>query len=250
MQLAERIHLVGSGAFGFDLTDPYDCHIYLVDGGSELGLIDVGAGMGAAQVIANVRNAGLKPARIRQILCTHAHGDHAGGSARMRELLPDASLSMSRDVADLIRSGDETGTSLDVAKTAGIYPLDYRLEPCAVDRDLREGDQIVIGDLVLECIETPGHANGHLSFLLEHGGLRCLFGGDLVFHGGTILLQNIHDCSLEATVASLRKLRGLAIDALFPGHLAFSLRNGQRHIERANEALDRLLIPNQMISAW
>src|SRR5712692_6651960 len=140
MQLADRIHLVGSGSFGFDLTDPYDCHIYLVDGGSELALIDVGAGMGAAQVIANVRRAGFDPARIRHILCTHAHGDHAGGGARMRVLLPNASLSMSRDVADLIRRGDETGTSIDIAKTAGIYPLDYRLEPCAVDGDLAEGD--------------------------------------------------------------------------------------------------------------
>jgi hydroxyacylglutathione hydrolase len=250
MQLDERIHLVGSGSFGFDLTDPYDCHIYLVDGGSELGLIDVGAGMGADQVVANIRHAGFEPDRIRHVLCTHAHGDHAGGAARMRTLLPNPSLSMSRDVARLIRGGDETGTSIDVAKSAGIYPPDYRLEPVVVDGELGEGDRIAVGDLVLECIETPGHSAGHLSFLLEHGGRRSLFVGDVVFHGGTILLQNIHDCSLEAMVASLRKLRGLAIDALFPGHLAFSLQDGQRHIERANEALDRLLIPNQMVSAW
>ena len=52
MQLAERIHLVGSGSFGFDLTDPYDCHAYLVDGGSELALVDVGARTGAAEIVA------------------------------------------------------------------------------------------------------------------------------------------------------------------------------------------------------
>jgi glyoxylase-like metal-dependent hydrolase (beta-lactamase superfamily II) len=250
MQLAERIHLVGSGSFGFDLTDPYDCHIYLVDGGSELALIDVGAGMGAADVIENVRGAGCDPARIRHILCTHAHGDHAGGAARMRALVPNASLSTSREVADLVRAGDETGTSVGVAKAAGIYPPGYRLEPCPVDRELGDGERIPIGDLVLECVETPGHARGHLSFLLDHDGRRSLFGGDVVFHGGTILLQSIHDCSLEAMISSLRKLRGFAIDALFPGHLAFSLRDGQRHIETANEALDRLLIPGQMTSAW
>ncbi len=250
MQLAERIHLVGSGSFGFDLTDPYDCNIYLVDGGSELGLVDVGAGMGAAEVVANVRRAGFDTARIRHLLCTHAHADHAGGAARMRALLQKASLSMSREVADLVRTGDEAGTSIDVAKAAGIYPLDYRLEPCPVERELADGDRLAIGDLVVECIETPGHARGHLSFLLEHDGRRSLFGGDVVFHGGTILLQNIHDCSLDAMVASLRRLRGLAIDALFPGHLAFSLRDGQRHIETANQALDRLLIPDQMVSAW
>jgi hypothetical protein len=51
-------------------------------------------------------------------------------------------------------------------------------------------------------------------------------------------------------VESLRNLRGLRIDALFPGHLAFSLSDGQRHIETANRALDTLLIPNQIVTAW
>jgi hydroxyacylglutathione hydrolase len=250
VHLADRIHLVGSGSYGFDLTDPYDCHIYLVDGGSELALIDVGAGMGAAQVIDNVRRGGFDPGRIRHILCTHAHGDHAGGAVRMRALLPEASLSASGEIADLIREGDEEGTSIRIAKAAGIYPLDYDLEPCAVDGELAEGERVRVGDLELECVATPGHAGGHLSFLLEHGGQRSLFSGDVVFHGGTILLQNTHDCRLEVLVASLRKLRDLRVDALLPGHFAFSLEDGQRHIERANEVLDRLLVPPQAVAAW
>ena len=250
MQLAERIHLVGSGSFGFDLTDPYDCHVYLLDGGSELALVDVGAGMGAERIVANVEHAGFDPQRITQLLCTHAHGDHAGGAARMRGLLSQASLFLSREGAEVIRTGDERAASLDVAKRAGIYPADYRLEPCAVEAELSEGDRVSIGDLVVQCIDTPGHSSGHLSFLLEHTGRRSLFGGDVVFHGGTILLQNIHDCSLEQLVRSLRKLRGLAIDALYPGHLAFSIDRGQRHIERANEVLDTLLVPPQAVPAW
>ena len=250
MQLAERVHLVGSGSFGFGLTDAYDCHIYLLDGGSELGLIDVGAGMGAAQVVENVRGAGFDPGTIGQIVCTHAHGDHAGGAARMRALLPGATLALSSYGADLIRRGDELGTSLGVAKAAGIYPADYELEPCPVDRVLADGDQVTVGDLRLECIATPGHADGHLSLLLEYDGRRSLFAGDLVFHGGTILLQNTHDCRLDELSASLRKLRGLGLDALLPGHFTPSLRDGQRHIERANRVLDQLLIPPQAVSAW
>jgi hydroxyacylglutathione hydrolase len=250
LQLAEKIHLVGSGSFGFDLTDAYDCHIYLLDGGNELGLIDTGAGMGAAQTVANIRRAAFDPAGVRHILCTHAHGDHAGGAARLRSLLPNAELAVSRDVARFVREGDEVGTSVAAAKAIGVYPDDYRLEPCTVERELGEGDRIVIGDLTLECIGTPGHAAGHLSFLLDHAGCRYLFAGDAVFHGGTILLQNTRDCSLQATIASLRSMRGLSIDALLPGHFTYSLREGQRHIEKANAALDQLLIPNQVISAW
>jgi glyoxylase-like metal-dependent hydrolase (beta-lactamase superfamily II) len=250
VQLADRIHLVGSGSYGFDLTDSYDCHIYLVDGGSELALVDVGAGMGAQQVVENVRRAGFDPGRVHHILCTHAHGDHAGGAARMRELLPDASLSIAREVAGLVRTGDEVGTSIGIAKAAGLYPADYELRPCPVDRELAERDTITVGDLRLECLSTPGHADGHLSFLLELGGRRSLFSGDLVFHGGTILLQNTHDCRVDQVAASLRKLRGLAVDALLPGHFAFSLQDGQRHIERANLVLDQLLIPPPAVGAW
>ena len=32
MKLTDRIYLVGSGGQGFNLTDDYDCHIYLLDG--------------------------------------------------------------------------------------------------------------------------------------------------------------------------------------------------------------------------
>jgi len=250
MQLADRIHLVGSGSFGFDLTDPYDCHVYLLDGGPELALVDVGAGMGAAQIVENVARGGFDLSRVTQLLCTHAHGDHAGGAARMRELLPNASLALSAPGAHVMRAGDEQAASLDVAKAAGIYPADYRLEPCAVERELAEGDRVRVGDLVLECIETPGHSSGHLSLLLEHQGQRSLFAGDVVFHGGTVLLQSIHDCSVVELTRSLRKLRDLAVDALYPGHLAFSRSRGQRHIERANAVLDTLLVPPQAVPAW
>jgi hydroxyacylglutathione hydrolase len=249
MKLADRIHLVGSGSAGFDLTDPFDCHVYLLDGRGELALVDVGAGMGAEAILERVRREGFEPSRIRHLVLTHAHADHAGGAARMRKLLGgDVRVYLSGARAAALRTGDERQVSLDVAKAAGIYPPGYVLEPCDVDVELAEGDGIAVGDLTLQVLDTPGHADGHVSLLVERGGRRSLFAGDVVFHGGKILLQNIHDCRLDAQIRSLRKLRELEVDALFPGHLAFSLEGGQRHIERANEALDRLLIPEQLVS--
>jgi glyoxylase-like metal-dependent hydrolase (beta-lactamase superfamily II) len=250
MKLAERIHLVGSGSFGFDLTDPFDCHVYLLDGGDELALIDAGAGLGAEAILDNVRRDGLDPGRIQHLILTHAHGDHAGGAAKLRSLLREPVVYLSEARAEALRTADEEAVSLGDAKRAGIYPPDYRLEACAVDVELTDGDEIAVGDLTLRALETPGHADGHVSLLLEHDGRKSLFAGDVVFHGGKVLLQAIHDCRLDALIRSLRRLRDLEVDALFPGHLAFSLAGGQRHIERANEVLDRLLIPEQMVGAW
>ena len=45
-------------------------------------------------------------------------------------------------------------------------------------------------------------------------------------------------------------MRPLALDAFYPGHFTLSVQNGERHIERANEVLDRLLIPGQIVDAW
>jgi glyoxylase-like metal-dependent hydrolase (beta-lactamase superfamily II) len=250
MRIAERIHLVGSGSFGFDLTDPFDCHVYLIDGGEELALVDVGAGMGAEAILANVRAAGFDPAGIRHLILTHAHGDHAGGAARMRSLLDDPAVYLSAATAKYLREGDEDGSSITVAKQVGVYPPDYRYEPCSVDVELGEGMAVAVGDLTLSVLDTPGHCDGHVSLLLEHGGRRTLFAGDVVFFGGKILLQAIHDCRLDEQIRSLRKLRGLEIDALLSGHLNFTLDGGQRHIERANEVLDKLLIPEQIVGAW
>jgi glyoxylase-like metal-dependent hydrolase (beta-lactamase superfamily II) len=250
MRIAERIHLVGSGSFGFDLTDPFDCHVYLLDGGDELALIDVGAGMGADAILANVRVDGFDLARIRHLILTHAHGDHAGGAARMRSLLDDPAVYLSAATARYLRDGDEDGSSITVAKQVGIYPPHYRYEPCQVDVELREGSTIAVGDLTLSVLDTPGHCGGHVSLLLERDGRRTLFAGDAVFFGGKILLQAIHDCRLDEHIQSLRKLRGLDVDALLSGHLNFTLEGGQRHIERANEVLDKLLVPEQMVGAW
>src|SRR5205807_3871526 len=128
MKLSERVYLVGSGSNGFDLTDPFDCHVYLLDGGDELALIDVGAGMGAEAIVQNVRRDGFDPSLIRHLVLTHGHGDHAGGAARMRRLLGEPAVHASGLIADSLRTGDEKAVSLDVAKVAGIYPPDYRLE--------------------------------------------------------------------------------------------------------------------------
>ena len=250
MKLTDRVYLVGSGAFGFGLTDPFDCHVYLLDGGSELALIDVGAGMGVEAILENVRREGFDTARIRHVILTHAHGDHAGGAARTRRLLGDPAMYLSAETAAYIREGDEVGVSIDVAKAVGIYPAEYRLEPCEIDVELNEGDEIAVGDLRIEVIDTPGHCDGHVSLHLDHDGERILFAGDVIFFGGKILLQNIHDCRLDRMIGSLRKLRELDVSMLFPGHAAFALSGGQAHIERANVVLDKLLIPEQLVSPW
>ncbi len=92
-------------------------------------------------------------------------------------------------------------------------------------------------------IATPGHAAGHVSYLVRNDRQSWLFVGDLLLCGGTVLLQHTHDCSIPELGASILRLADLPFDGLFPGHLHFCLRDGRRHVARAAERLRELLIP-------
>jgi hydroxyacylglutathione hydrolase len=244
VKLTNRVYLVGSGRNGFGMTDPFDCHVYLLDCGDELALVDCGAGMGMEQILANVRIDGLDPEKIRHLLLTHAHGDHAGGAARIRSKL-DVRIAASPEAATWLRTADEDAISLGAARKAGIYPNDYRLDPCPVDRELREGDIIQVGNLELKVYETPGHARGHVSFVFEDGGRTFMLAGDAIFYGGRILLQGTWDCSIQESIATVRKLAQLDVDALLAGHGTLVLGEARRHFDLAMSWVDRLLPPPQ-----
>ena len=115
------------------------------------------------------------------------------------------------------------------------------------DGDLVEGTTFAVGRLTVTVFETPGHCRGHVSLLVEGGERTYLLSGDLVFWGGTIIAQNIPDCSLQEYAASTIKMAGVAFEAFLPGHFAISLRDGKRHIDRAAEAFGQLMIPRNAL---
>lgn len=242
MQLTDRIHLVASGAYGFELTHPSDCHVYLIDGGAEAALIDAGAGLDVAGLTARIGASGVAPERVSRVFVTHAHADHAGGAGPLHETL-GLEVCASPEVASILRAGDEVRASVDVGKAQGSYDPSYHYASTVVGRELRDGDRLPVGDLAVEVIETPGHATGHLSFLVHGAGRTDLFTGDTLLFGGEIILQDTWDCDLRTHLDSLRRLGEHRFDGLFPGHLTFSLARGRRHLDRALAAMDRGGIP-------
>lgn len=224
MRLHPRIFLVGSGELG--LSDAWDCHVYIVDGGSELALIDAGGGRPAsyAMIRRNMQDDGLDPSRIRHIILTHWHTDHARGAAGWR-----AELNAKVYLPEVERARSEGGES-------GILP-------CPVDVGINHGDSIPVGDLMLEVIQVPGHSPGICAFLLEMEGYRALFAADIVFQNGVIGLINYAGSEMAPYREYLPRLAGLNIDALLPGHLLFTLRNGQSHIDLALEQMKRGFVP-------
>jgi hydroxyacylglutathione hydrolase len=247
VRLLPGVHLVGSGSGGFDLSDPYDCHVYLVDGGTAAALVDAGIGRATDELLARVEDAGVEPERVGLVLLTHAHPDHAAGAAALRERLPRAQVAASPSVARWVREGDEDAMSLAAGKRADFYPQDLEVSPCAVECELGDGDEVAVGNLSIRALDTPGHAEGHMSYLLPTPAGPILFAGDLVFFGGRISLEHTWDCSIQAYARSMARLAGAGITALLPGHHAVSLRNGQRHVDAANRLWERGFVPRSVV---
>ncbi len=245
MQLTPQVHLVGSGRLGFELSNDFDCHVFLLDGGSEAALIDAGVGLNTERILENIHATGLSN-KVTKIILTHAHADHMGGAGQLRSAL-DAQVYAPAEAANWIRAADEKAVSLELAKRAGYYPEDYRLRGSAVNVELRENDIVRVGSLELRVLETPGHCRGHCSYLVENAERTLFFGGDLVFFNGAVILQNIPDCSIQDYAASVEKLDGANVNALLCGHMVLPLRSGQKHIDLAIQAFRGLMVPKNLL---
>ncbi len=130
MRLSKQVYVVGGGRTGFGLSGRYDCHVYALDGGSEIALFDPGLGVRGDfdTILDNIRADGLDIKRIRRVILTHYHCDHIGAAAEARARL-DVEVIASDVAAPAIRNGDEDVTALTRARAAGGYPADYHLIP-------------------------------------------------------------------------------------------------------------------------
>ncbi len=76
-QVIEGVYIVG----GPQITDERDCCIYLIDGGTELALVDAGLGYSTRAILENIEKLGLDKSLLKYVVVTHGHIDHIGGLA-------------------------------------------------------------------------------------------------------------------------------------------------------------------------
>ena len=185
-------------------------NIYLIDGGSEYALIDVGFLDELGEVLELIRRMGFSLSACKMILATHADADHAQGLARAREILKCKVLAHPKSVAPL-QDGDEILTYARIDAQNIHIPM----PPCKVDQTIDEGDKLKIGDKTLEVWSTPGHTAGQLAFRMGN----LLFSGDNIFRDGCVgVIDAHHGSNLADFLASLRRIRACDAEYLLPSH--------------------------------
>ena len=86
-----------------------------------------------------------------------------------------------------------------------------------------------------------------MSYLVEAHGITALVGGDALFAGGRIMLQDSWDCSVADSCATIRRLAGLDFDWLLPGHGAPVLGEAGSAVAEAMRRVDRFLPPFNLL---
>jgi len=175
---------------------PFQCNCSILGDEASGTAILVDPGDEAPRIAAAVAAAGLT---VTQIVHTHAHVDHIGGTAAVQRLVGGRTW---------LHAGDRF-LAEGFAMQCAPFGLPVPEEP-SIDAWLEEGTRFELGSARLETLHTPGHTPGSCSFVIEADGRQIVFAGDTLFAGSI----GRTDLWGGDTATILRSLRGklLALD--------------------------------------
>jgi metallo-beta-lactamase class B len=119
-------------------------------------LIDGGTEQDAELIAGNIRALGYRVQDIRFILTSHEHYDHVGGIAELQRL-SGATIVTSAAAAPVLRSGVPAADDPQ-------FGVVKRFPGVQVGRIVRDGEEVLLGNVMLTAIATPGHTAGALSW--------------------------------------------------------------------------------------
>jgi len=179
-----------------------NCSVVWCDATGKGAVIDPGGDL--ERILEVVSSNGVK---LEKILLTHAHIDHAGGTAELARRFALPIEGPHPGDRFWIEQLPEQATMFGVARAESFEPT----------RWLDQGDTVTVGDVTLEVRHCPGHTPGHVIFY--EPGARLAFVGDVLF-AGSIGRTDFPGGDYDTLVRSIRdNLFPLGDDVRFvPGH--------------------------------
>ena len=139
-RIAGPLYFVGTKGLG----------VFLFTTSEGLILMNTGMPSSGPMIVDSIRTLGFRPEDVKLMINGHAHIDHAGGFAFLKEKL-GARLAVMKDDVAAMENGDRGDFK---------YGDDFAYPPAKVDRVLRDGDTVEMGDILLTAYHTAGHTRG------------------------------------------------------------------------------------------
>jgi glyoxylase-like metal-dependent hydrolase (beta-lactamase superfamily II) len=190
---------------------------YLIEAQDGLVLVDAGSPGDES----NIHKAILSIDRgdLRLIFITHAHIDHYGSAAKLREITSAPVAIHQADMEFMARGDTHLGSVRGVGKLVSFFlpVLDHILAPEPTSADIILTDRDDLGDFGLNSfiLHTPGHTPGSSSLIVNK---RIAFAGDLLSSTGQPHLQRFYAHDWEQLPESLERLDRLNLEWIYPGH--------------------------------
>lgn len=208
-------------------------NIFLLKSGSESVLIDVGLQYNNKKPIDTLIEIFSKPeiyGSITKVILTHEHIDHIGSLFAYQSFFEELHIPIyaSESTANTINSFSESSEYARIIdpitnSLRGKKALSFKIKSLK--------DDINIGSVKLEIIDTPGHSKG--SICLYEKANKVLFSGDTAFPQGSFGRVDLPTGNLKALVNSLEKLTSLECEHLFPGHMTSIIHNAKSEIQKS-----------------
>lgn len=200
---------------------------YLLDGGTEVAIVETGPSKLVGEYLARL---GQNVERLRWALVSHVHLDHAGGAWRLVELKPKTLVGVyERGYKHL---ADPSRLAASAREALGeVYEIWGEIRPTPQTNlvSVKDGEAVHVGRLTLRLIAAPGHAPHSSVWYLEDR--RVLFSGDALgiyveTANGRFVWPTTPPPSYEYALAleTISKIKKLKIDAVCFPHYGYSTR--------------------------
>lgn len=167
------------------------------------------------QIEKSVEALGFHFKDVKVLLISHAHWDHAAGSAAVLKATGAKYMVMDADVP-VVESGGKT--DFQYGNEAG-----SQFPPAKVDMVLHDGNEVRLGGVVLVAHKTPGHTKGCTTWTMKvtDGGKSynvVIVGSPNVNPGYKLVKNSAYPGIAQDYEATFRTLKGLPCDVFLGAH--------------------------------
>ena len=153
---------------------------YLVGREGEYAVIETGTSHSLSSLEQCLAEKCIADEQVRYVIPTHVHLDHAGGAGTIMARFPAPRLLVHpRGPRHLIDPTRPVASSIDVYGGQAFHRMYGDITPIPIARvsEMGDGDEVTLGDSVLEFRHTRGHADHHFCVWDETS--RGWFSGDM-----------------------------------------------------------------------